>query len=74
MDKQILTAQQLAEKLQLNPETIRLWARKGLIPSLHPTPKTLRFELEPVLDALSGSASCHNAGNVQYPNESGDTK
>lgn len=52
MQKEILTVRELAKRLQLKPETIRIWARKGLIPSLHPTPKTLRFEMESVLAAI----------------------
>jgi DNA-binding transcriptional MerR regulator len=52
MQKEILTAKDLAERLQLKPETIRLWARRGLIPSLRPTPKVLRFQLESVLAAI----------------------
>lgn len=52
MQKEILTVRELAKRLQLKPETIRIWARKGLIPSLHPTPKTLRFEMQSVLEAM----------------------
>lgn len=52
MQKEIVTASELANRLRLKPETIRIWARKGLIPSLHPTPKTLRFDMESVLAAM----------------------
>ena len=52
MQKEILTVAELAGRLQVKPETVRVWARKGLIPSLHPTPKTLRFEMESVLTAI----------------------
>ena len=52
MQKEIVTVTQLAKRLQLKPETVRIWARKGLIPSLHPTPKTLRFEIDSVLTAM----------------------
>ena len=52
MQKEIVTVRELAKRLQLKPETIRIWARKGLIPSLHPTPKTLRFEMGSVLAAI----------------------
>ena len=52
MQKEIVTVTQLAKRLQLKPETIRIWARKGLIPSLHPTPKTLRFEMDSVLTSM----------------------
>lgn len=52
MQREIVTVTQLAKLLQLKPETIRIWARKGIIPSLHPTPKTLRFDVESVLTAM----------------------
>lgn len=52
MQKEIVTVRELSKRLQLKPETIRIWARKGLIPSLHPTPKTLRFEMDSVLAAM----------------------
>jgi len=52
MQREIVTVTQLAKRLQLKPETIRIWARKGIIPSLHPTPKTLRFDVESVLTAM----------------------
>lgn len=52
MQKEIVTTDQLAKRLQVKAETIRIWARKGLIPSLHPTPKTLRFEMDSVLAAI----------------------
>jgi predicted site-specific integrase-resolvase len=57
MQKEIVTVTQLAKRLQLKPETIRIWARKGLIPSLHPTPKTLRFEMNSVLTAMEKTST-----------------
>ncbi len=52
MEKEIVTAKELAERLNLKPETIRIWARQGLIPSLRPTPKVLRFEMRSVMAAI----------------------
>ncbi len=52
MEQEIVTVKELAERLQLKPETIRIWARQGLIPSLRPTPKVLRFEMRNVLAAI----------------------
>ena len=52
MEEEIITVKELAERLQLKPETIRIWARQGLIPSLRPTPKVLRFETRSVLAAI----------------------
>lgn len=53
MENEILTANELAAKLKLKPETIRVWAREGRIPSIRPTPKILRFDLQKVLQAIS---------------------
>lgn len=65
MQQEIVTVMQLAQRLQLKPETIRIWARKGLIPSLHPTPKTLRFEMDSVLKAMGKiTVSRREAKNV----------
>jgi excisionase family DNA binding protein len=52
MAQEILTANELADRLQLKPGTVRSWAREGRIPALRPTPKVLRFELQRVLEAL----------------------
>ena len=53
MENEILTANELAARLKLKPETIRVWAREGRIPSIRPTQKILRFDLQKVLQAIS---------------------
>lgn len=53
MENEILTAEELATRLKLKPETIRIWARERRIPSIRPTPKILRFDLQKVLKAIS---------------------
>ena len=65
MQKEIVTVTQLAKRLQLKPETIRIWARKGLIPSLHPTPKTIRFEMDSVLAAIEEITKRKGAENAK---------
>jgi len=55
MKNEILTAKQLAQRLQIKTETVRLWARKGWIPSLRPSAKVLRFDLDSVLAAINSS-------------------
>lgn len=52
MNIDIITANELAERLKVKPETIRIWAQKGLIPSIRITPKIIRFDLIAVLKAL----------------------
>lgn len=52
MDSEFLTAEQLAEKLQITADTVKIWARKDLIPAIRPTNKVLRFSLQDVLVAI----------------------
>ena len=61
--KELLTAAEIAVMLKLKPSTVRVWAREGLIPSLRLTPKTLRFQLDRVLAAISvGNGQEENHG------------
>ncbi len=55
MDEQteLLTAHELAERLRVSPETIRGWARHGLIPTLRLSPKVIRFDPQAVVAALT---------------------
>ena len=39
-----LTAEELAGRLRLRPETIRLWTREGIIPAIHITGKVIRYD------------------------------
>ena len=48
----LLTAEELAERLSLRPSTVKLWARQGFIPAIRITPKVLRFQLADVEEAL----------------------
>jgi excisionase family DNA binding protein len=48
-----LTTEQLAEHLQLRPDTIRQWARDGKIPRLKLSGKVIRFNVDEVDKALS---------------------
>ena len=41
----LLTAEELAERLKVQPETIRGWARRGLIPRIQFSPKVIRYDL-----------------------------
>ena len=56
MEKKIVTAEELAVILEVKPATVLGWARKGLIPVLHLTPKTLRFDLQSVLNTVKESS------------------
>lgn len=53
---ELITALQLAERLNLTPSTIRQWARLGFIPSIKISHKVTRFEWENVVEALKTRA------------------
>ncbi len=48
----LITTRELAERLGLQPDTIRRWARARRIPALRIGEKTLRFDLAEVIAAL----------------------
>ena len=49
---QLLTPEELANRLKVRPSTIRQWGREGLIPVVKIGAKILRFDLADVLDTL----------------------
>jgi len=49
---ELLTARQLADRLHVRPSTIQRWARAGLIPAIHLTPKVVRYDLAEVLRVI----------------------
>lgn len=51
---ELLTATELAERLKVRPETVKVWAREGRIPAVRLSPKVLRFDPVAVLAALNG--------------------
>ena len=52
MRESLLTAAQLAERLQVRPSTVRLWARTGKIPEHRLSAKVRRYDLAEVLSSL----------------------
>jgi excisionase family DNA binding protein len=50
--EEFLTAKQLAEILQVSESTVRRLAQKRRIPSVHLTPRIIRFHLDAVREAL----------------------
>ena len=56
MSHELLTADEIAERLRLRPRTIRQWARRGLIPAVRLSPKVVRFKLAAVVAAMRGRA------------------
>ena len=49
---ELLTAEELADQLRVQPGTVRQWYRRGLIPAVRLTPKVIRYNLPSVIDAL----------------------
>jgi predicted site-specific integrase-resolvase len=47
-----ITRKQLCERLELVPETIRRYVRKGIIPELKFSSKTVRYNWQEVKEAL----------------------
>jgi excisionase family DNA binding protein len=69
----LLTAEEVAERLRLKHDTITTWARQGRIPAHRLTRKVIRFRLSEVLAALDAAtaggstgstAQCRGAGHV----------
>ena len=52
MVNELLTTEELAEKLAVSPRTVIYWAKQGLIPEIRPTPRIRRFDFVDVVVAL----------------------
>jgi len=50
--EELLTLEELAERLRLHPDTARGLYRRGIIPGLKLGHRTLRFEYSKVIEAL----------------------
>lgn len=55
----LLTADELAERLRVRPSTVRRWYRDGRIPAVRLTPKVIRFDYVSVVEALQGEEVDH---------------
>ena len=53
----LLTADELAVRLKVKPETIRRWARAGIIPFMKLSAKIIRFDALTVQQALTNLAA-----------------
>ena len=52
MENDLLTAEQLADRLTVKPRTVREWFRAGLIPATRLSPKVIRYSLDDVVASL----------------------
>lgn len=50
---ELMTADEVAERLQVRPVTVRQWARRGWIPVVRLSPKVVRYDLEAVVKAMT---------------------
>lgn len=60
-----LTADELALKLRLAPDTVREMARRGKIPSIRISPKVIRFDpiaVDQTLRSIEAAVASHNTG------------
>ena len=60
----LLTAEELAEQLRLTTNTVRAYARRGLIPAIRITPKVIRYDPERVRQALQTRSDERRAANA----------
>ncbi len=65
--KELLTAEELADRLRVRPGTIRLWGREGRIPRIEVSTKTIRFDLSEVIAALRGQSATAHGGLESMP-------
>ena len=67
--ERLLTAEELAEKLQVQPDTVRAWTRNGLIPAVQLTGKVIRYDAEEVCRAVRSRPGHVPAGDETKPGE-----
>ncbi len=54
---ELVTATELAKWLQVTPETVRLWSRRGRIPRVALSRKVIRYNVDAVMRALAPNAA-----------------
>ena len=65
MNDDLLTAEQLAKKLGVKPETVKKWHRAGLIPASRLTPKVIRYNLAVVVNTLKKRQQLRGSHDAQ---------
>jgi excisionase family DNA binding protein len=53
---ELLTVNQLAERLHIRPRTVQTWVRQGRIPAIKLSSKVIRFDWNAVLTELREQA------------------
>lgn len=49
----LMTADEVAGRLNVRPATVRQWARRGWIPTVRLSRKVLRYNLDAVVEAMT---------------------
>ncbi len=49
---ELLTVEEMAERLRVRPDTIRVWSRRSLIPAVRINAKIIRYDASEVIEAL----------------------
>ena len=52
MATELLTAEELAGRLRVRPDTVRIWGREGRIPRVRISGKVIRYDPAQVLECL----------------------
>ncbi len=65
---EFLTAEEMADRLRLRPDTVRSWARRGLIPSVRLSSKVVRFEPGAVIEAMTKRQANRDRRRLQLTN------
>jgi excisionase family DNA binding protein len=63
-DTELLTVDQVADRLQIRPRTVKAWARQGRIPAVKLSAKVVRFVWAAVLAALRDQADPQEVRHV----------
>lgn len=53
MTGELITADELANRLRIRPGTVRSWTREGKIPAVRLSAKVIRYDLGAVLELLT---------------------
>ena len=66
METELLTAEQLADRLCVKPRTVRQWSLDGLIPAMRLTPKVIRYRLDDVVASLQERQAAQQEANNEH--------
>lgn len=59
---ELLTASEVAERLRVSKDTIRLWTQDGILPAIRINQKIVRYDFAEVVRSLRKRSERHDAG------------